>query len=140
MATTVDCADCGKPFTAQRRTARFCSATCRSRAHQKAPEVVTAVEAPPTVPEPPVPDPPLVEAVVKELTEAGKLASRRGQQAVVMARKLASASTTASSAASLSKALDEMMDSLTAPQGLGPSPTTRRGTLAQRRQQKRGAA
>lgn len=30
-----NCADCGVPFSPERSTARFCSSTCRSRAHRR---------------------------------------------------------------------------------------------------------
>ena len=32
------CAECGKPFTPARATARFCSAACRLKAHRRAAE------------------------------------------------------------------------------------------------------
>jgi hypothetical protein len=86
-----------------------------------------------------VPDPPLVAEVTKSLTTVGKLDTWEGQMAVSVARKLAAPN--APGAAALMKELTTLMDKLVAPSGgSGPAPAGRRGTLATRRQQKRGAA
>lgn len=80
-----NCARCGKPFAAVRSDAKYCSSTCRSAKFRSGPD--------PDNP-PPVPDvvdvsgisTGLVEAVVRELTEAGVLDTVAGQAALNLAR------------------------------------------------------
>jgi hypothetical protein len=146
------CADCGATFMAKRENATYCSPTCRKRAslarggqpvERREPATVPAPvvgQAAPTVNQP-IPDPPLVAKVIRSLEAANKLDTWEGEMAVTAARKLASAGTTAASAGSLMDKLEKLMAKLTVPAGgIGPGQTSRRGTLATRRNQKRGAA
>lgn len=80
-----NCARCGKAFSAVRKDAKYCSSTCRSAKFRGGPDP----DNPPTVPDVPtvadIPDG-LVEAVERELTEAGVLHTAAGQAAVLLAR------------------------------------------------------
>lgn len=129
------CAVCGNAFMAQRPQARFCGATCRKRASRgglppAAPIPITrTVPAPPPAAEkpsapasPPAPGSApdsgpgfegqlgLISAVVSELTEANRLNTALGQQALRLAVRMeTSRSDTGAAIASLSKELRAVM-------------------------------
>jgi hypothetical protein len=73
---TTHCELCGNEFKARRATARFCSSSCRSKARRR------------TEPAGPDPDSALVDAVRRELDEAGCLDTVDGQIALQLARKM----------------------------------------------------
>ena len=89
------CSICGKSFTAKRKDARTCSATCRSnkRNGAKPAEVIES---------------PLVRATRAELEAAGKLDTRLGQQALVLAARM-SGTETPGGVGTLSKELDRVV-------------------------------
>lgn len=103
----IACAECGNAFEAKRDTARYCSTTCRVRAHRKkgpklpadvktalAERSRTAEEAGPEVVTGRVviDDEPEVEGVAaatrKALRDGGVLFTPRGQSAMVLAQRL----------------------------------------------------
>ncbi|ARG91408.1 hypothetical protein C3472_19955 [Mycobacterium kansasii] len=102
------CAQCNRPFEAQRPQAKYCGATCRVRASRaggsssaaKAPPAVAAVEGAAD----------LVSAVTAELTAAGRESSALGVQAIAIAERMARFDTSAGLAA-LSKELRAVMAS-----------------------------
>jgi hypothetical protein len=69
---------CGKPFTASRSDARFCSSACRSAAHRGGLVVVSAADAD-------APDTALVAVVRADLEAAGCLDTPLGQAALELA-------------------------------------------------------
>lgn len=80
-----NCARCGKPFTAVRSDAKYCSSTCRSAKFRGAPDP----DLPPTVPDVAtvgdiVPD--LVATARAELEAAGVLNTTAAQAALTLAR------------------------------------------------------
>ena len=87
------CSICGKSFTAKRKDARTCSATCRSNKRNGA-KPAELIESP------------LVRATRAELEAAGKLDTRLGQQALVLAVGMS----TGSGVGQLSKELDRVME------------------------------
>ena len=105
-----NCAQCGRPFGASRPQAKFCGATCRSRAHRAGKSgrspVVSAAQ-PQWRPDPAHSD--LISAVVADLEKAGRQGSALGHQAVLLAREMAQVQTGAGLAA-LSKELRSVMD------------------------------
>jgi len=87
------CAVCGRDFDAKRKDAITCGATCRSnRRNGKSATTPT--------------DTPLVRATRAELEAAGKLDTRLGQQALVLAAGMS----TGSGVGQLSKELDRVME------------------------------
>lgn len=101
------CAQCNRPFEAQRPQAKYCGATCRVRASRaggssaaKAPPAVVAAEGAAD----------LVSAVTAELTAAGRESSALGVQAIAIAERMARFDTSAGLAA-LSKELRAVMAS-----------------------------
>lgn len=102
---TVTCACCGQPFEAKRRTARFCSATCRSRARRTSSPPVRGQRDKGRAK--PGADSALVVAVRRELEEAGQLATVEGQLALMLAAQ--SATVAASALATLSVELRRLM-------------------------------
>lgn len=90
------CSVCGRDFEAKRKDAITCSATCRS--NRRNGKSATA----PT-------DTPLVRATRAELEAVGKLDTRLGQQALV----LAAAMSMGGGAGPLSKELDRVMEAAT---------------------------
>src|SRR5262245_6230304 len=97
---------CGKPFEAQKPTARYCSPLCSKRAQRAgvagrrsdpvvAPEIGEASG--------------LVDAVEKTLEAAGRLNSSMGQLALVLARKMATDHGTAAGVAALSRELSAVV-------------------------------
>ena len=73
---SLNCEDCGQPFTATRATAKFCSTACRQRAHRDR----LAAESQPDE------DGPLVAAVRAELAAMAQLNNANGQLAVQLAK------------------------------------------------------
>lgn len=75
-ASSLTCEACGNPFTATRSTAKFCSTSCRQRAHRD--RMAGYAE--------PAEDGPLVAAVTAELVGLRYLGTVEGQLAVQLAR------------------------------------------------------
>lgn len=97
------CGGCGKPFEAQRKTAKYCSDRCRMRAHRRAPD---SEPAPVTqlAPADRGDTESLAEAVRCELEVAGRLNSAAGRVVLALARRIdAGSQESGSSLASLSK-------------------------------------
>ena len=89
------CAVCGRDFDAKRKDAITCGATCRSnRRNGKSATTPT--------------DTPLVRATRAELEAAGKLDTRLGQQALVLAARM-SGTETPGGVGTLSKELDRVV-------------------------------
>lgn len=78
------CNVCGKPFDSARPNAKFCGPTCRKRHSRGA--TSHAQDTPPTGP---AEDNPLVKSTRAELEAAGKLDTRLGQQALILAGLMA---------------------------------------------------
>ena len=87
------CSVCGRDFEAKRKDAITCSATCRSNRRNGKSAIGNV-------------DTPLVKATRAELQAAGKLDTRLGQQALV----LAAAMSAGAGAGPLSKELDRVME------------------------------
>lgn len=133
----VTCVGCGKSFRAGAKHAKFCSTRCRVRANRKGTNVVTLGElADALAIEPPAKpkrkgkaaaaaevdavesgdDDALTDSrlqlraqVIRELTEADRLNTTLGQQAVVLADTLCSPFDTGSAKAAVSKELSRVM-------------------------------
>lgn len=101
------CCVCGRDFEATRKDAKMCSATCRSNKRNGA-TLGNPIETP------------LVKATRAELVAAGKLDTRHGQQALVLAAQMSAGS----GVGPLSKELDRVMAAAT---GISPSPTPAAG-------------
>lgn len=86
------CQVCGRDYEAKRRDSKTCSATCRSNKRNGA-SASSPVESP------------LVIATRAELEAAGKLDTRHGQQALVLAARMS----TGTGVGPLSKELDRVM-------------------------------
>ena len=129
----VTCGNCGKPFEAQRATAKFCGGTCRQRANRRA--------ANKPRPEPPpaaaIPPESLVDAVRRELDAAGRLEHPLGLQALMLAERMCSPFDTGSAVASVSKELRAVMDAALAD---APKAADSLDELAHRREKKAESA
>ncbi len=91
-----ECDACGTEYEAQRKTSRYCSTRCRMRASRRI-EAPVAAESPGSGE--------LVEALRRELADAGRLDTALGQQALALAVKLASPFDTGSAMAAVSREL-----------------------------------
>jgi hypothetical protein len=100
IGVTRNCGACGKQFEAARPNAKFCGPTCRKRASRGA-----SAQAPNPVASA---DNSLVKATKAELEAAGKLDTRLGQQALILAARM-SGTETPSGVGTLSKELDRVM-------------------------------
>lgn len=90
------CSVCGRDFDAKRKDATTCGSTCRANRHRgKVANPATNLV-----------DTPLVRATRAELEAAGKLDTRLGQQALVLAAGMS----TGSGVGQLSKELDRVME------------------------------
>lgn len=120
------CAQCSKAFSAGRRHAKFCSETCRSRAHRgKTPTTLTVVAEPgkpakaartkkTTEPEAPAAPPAptydtLEEQVRQSLTAASALDTISGMAAVRVAQQIDRGGDSGSAVATLSKELSRLV-------------------------------
>lgn len=136
MEHEVTCSSCGKVFKARSSRARSCSSTCRSRASRaglSGPNHLNVVSLPTrsaTVPpaampatpqrvlddEPdPQPEAELVTTTRRELEDAGKLDTALGQQALLLAERMASPSASAAAVASLAKRHSDLIAALVPP-------------------------
>ena len=109
------CEQCGTAFETSRRQARFCSATCRSRAHRGKPALsVVAGESPkPSTKREPAPPPvydTLAEQVRTLLTEAKALDTIAGMAAIRVAQQIDRGGDSGSAVATLSKELSRLVD------------------------------
>lgn len=99
MATySVTCAVCGNPFEASRAHAKYCSPTCRSRRSRAGVET-----------EPPTESVGIVSVTEAELRKLERLDTVEGQQALALACRIASASSTSSAVATCSVELSRLM-------------------------------
>lgn len=96
---TVTCASCTADFEAKNSTAKYCSATCRSRGSR-----LGRIS-----PDRPPESSGLRDAVVRELIEAGRLDTPLGNLALILADTISSPRTTGSAVASLSRELSVVM-------------------------------
>jgi hypothetical protein len=98
--TTRPCDHCGKPYTAQRSTSRYCSDLCRRRHGRAAAGAAEVTLLPGAV----------TAATRRELVAGGRLESALGQVAMVLAQHIDSTTTaTVRSLAALCKAHREVM-------------------------------
>lgn len=85
------CEVCGKAYESKSPKARFCSSTCRSRAHRGGQSQQRAASGPGglvALPQPPAAGGELIRSVEKELQEADRLETYLGQAAVDLARRI----------------------------------------------------
>jgi hypothetical protein len=127
----VSCAACGKPFDAQRKTARYCGPACRKRKQRRGAAIETL---PPPVE---VPSGSLADTVRDELTSAGRLNTALGAQAVRLAERMESPFDTGSAIAALSRELRAVMTEALQDASRAVDPLDE---LAQRRLQKAAGA
>jgi hypothetical protein len=104
------CEACGRDYETSRSNSLTCSATCRSR---KRSGIRAGAK----------PESDLVKAVRAELESAGKLNTRHGQQALVLAAQMS----TGTGVGTLSKELDRVMASALGVQLAGATPAASTG-------------
>lgn len=99
----VTCAICEQTFEAKNSRARYCSSTCRSRGNRAG---IAQSDAPRA-------GSGLVEATRRELEDAGRLDTVLGQQALELAARIVSPTSTGAAVGSLSKELRAVMSEAT---------------------------
>jgi hypothetical protein len=100
------CGSCGKSIESMGSRARYCSATCRVRAHKGK---VAELPRPASLGDVQQRSSGLAAAVERELSAAGRLETVLGQQALLLAQRIGAPMDTGSSVASLSRELREVM-------------------------------
>ena len=95
----VTCAGCGESFEAKRKTAKYCSGTCRTRGNRRADEAPVATSA----------SAGLSESTRAELARLRKLDTVQGQQVMVIALRMESLFETGSAVAALSREHSRLM-------------------------------
>lgn len=122
-----NCDSCGNPYQPKSARSRFCSDVCRVRHSRGA------------APEPkPADDDPLVNATRRQLDEAGKLDTRLGQQALVLAARMSGSETNAG-IAGLSRELCTVMTAALGAASAAPGVADAIDELRARRDGKRKA-
>lgn len=101
-----NCSICGRPFEAQRSTAKYCGSTCRANASMGAKPARTPAKK--AISAPIGPDS-LEAATLAHLQEVERADSVLGVQAVSLARLIESPSTMPSAVAALSREFREVM-------------------------------
>lgn len=144
--STRRCESCDKPFPAASARSRFCSNTCRSRAHRarggkQQPEQQAEVRKLRSVdPAAPMDDigASLTASLERQLREAGRLDTWQGQGAVTLARRIDASRDTGSAIASLHRELRAAVTEALKGVGTTESAVTRhRNELAERRAARR---
>jgi hypothetical protein len=125
------CAGCGESIEERHPSARYCSDTCRQRGSRKQRQA-----GPAAAPEP-ASEPELVAAVRRELETVDRLGSVLGQQALELARQLASPFDTGSARAAVSRELRATMAALLAD---APAAADKLDELEERRRLKAAGA
>lgn len=126
------CAVCGKGFTAQRSTARYCGSGCRARASQGA-----EVRDHPAKSHQPAPTTAgLTDLTRRELDAAGRLDTARGAAVLLLAGRLDANQDTGSAVAALHRQWDAALTAATADARQALSPMDE---LRLRREARRGA-
>lgn len=101
-----NCATCGKPFDAQRKTAKYCSGRCRVQAQRTTSEASVTPLQPAAQPA----DGDVEQAAREELVRYGRESSVGGQVVLALARRIdAGVGETGASFAALSKELRSAM-------------------------------
>lgn len=118
------CEECGEPFVAKTKRARFCKDVCRVKANRRptktgrakddadrgrAAEVVELKVAPPPAAPPPDVDGGLAAQVRTSLQAAGALETVAGMAAVVLARQIERGQDSGSAVASMTKQLQTLV-------------------------------
>lgn len=117
------CDDCGKPFTAKTKRAKFCSTACRVRANRRPSKqgaaVTAAADAAPADPAPTAPAAPpagvyapgaLLGQTIADLAKADVLTTIPGRAAVALAYRIESPMESGSSAASMTRELSRLVE------------------------------
>lgn len=99
------CDACGKLYEAQRATSKFCSSNCRARSHAGLSPAPVASQPMPSL----RPSGPLEAVTERTLTEAGRIETVPGQQAMALAREIESRPNAGMGSAALHKALSDVM-------------------------------
>lgn len=102
---TLRCKICGKSFDASLARAKYCSSTCRSRAHRGVP-ALSQFRAPFSATDD---EDDLVAAVIAELEAAGRRSSALGVAAIILAREMCGPVFSGAAFAALSKELRATM-------------------------------
>lgn len=102
------CVQCGKPFQAQRVTAKYCGSTCRAAASLAAPNVVTMPS--PDVQSSDSGEAPVVRLHREELVAVGRLETAQGAIVMELARAMADANPGSPSKAQIAKQLQAAYD------------------------------
>lgn len=124
----VKCGTCGTWFVAQRKTAKYCSSTCRVQASRSPAKKTKA--------KPRRRGPTFESATRDELKRLGKLSTMLGQQAIVLARRMSDETETGSAIAALSREHSRIMEAL----GATVPPQDEVGSARDRREAKLRAA
>lgn len=101
------CDHCSKNYDAKRPNSKFCGASCRKR-NQRNPQGAK-VSALPVAPPPEALVITLLDVVRRELTDAGRLETIEGMQAVTLAQRMLDPFSTAASVATLNKELSVVL-------------------------------
>lgn len=121
------CDSCQKPYEAKRRTSKFCSPTCRSRASRGA--VVADLRPSPTGG--------LVGAVRRELEEVDRHETALGYATLALAERIAAGNDTGSAVASLTREMRTTLEAAKAGARVADSPLAQmRDELAERRRRR----
>lgn len=101
------CDHCNKSYDAKRPNSKFCGASCRKR-NQRNPQgaKVSTLPAPSEAAAPVLT---LLDVVRRELTDAGRLDTIEGMQAITLAQRMLDPFSTASSVATLNKELSVVL-------------------------------
>lgn len=122
------CDRCGKSYEAKRPTSKYCSSSCRARQSQS-PKPVADLPTKRTGTD-------LHAVTERELTEAGRLDTVLGRQALELAQRITSSQETGSAVASLSKEFRAVMEAAMEGVGIAADPLDE---LRARRERKRSA-
>lgn len=127
------CAQCQKPYEAMSPRSRYCSGTCRVRAHNLRKKAAVVAELAPA----PTDRPPSVAATVRaELSAVGRLATTAGAAAMALAVRIDAQAETGAGVAALVKQLHATMTVATADVQVAVDPLDE---LRARREARRGA-